>query len=103
MRDLGKAPVRGGADLLGFARSMYAETPFAGVGFGLGFSVVTDPVRHKVLGSQGTFAWGGAASTGFFVNPVEEITAVFMTQLIPSGTWPLRSQLTQLVTQAIVD
>lgn len=93
----------GGADLLGFARSMYAETPFAGVGFGLGFSVVTDPVRHKVLGSQGTFAWGGAASTGFFVNPVEEITAVFMTQLIPSGIWPLRSQLTQLVTQAIVD
>lgn len=37
------------------------------------------------------------------MNPVEEITAVFMTQLIPSGTWPLRSQLTQLVTQAIVD
>ncbi|MEZ5383308.1 MAG: serine hydrolase domain-containing protein [Microthrixaceae bacterium] len=93
----------GNTDLLGFAQSMFAETAYAGVGFGLGFSVVVDPVAQKVLGSQGTFAWGGAASTGFFIDPVEQVTAVFMTQLLPSSTWPLRSQLTQLVTQAIVD
>ena len=93
----------GNTDLQGFARSMFAETAFAGVGFGLGFSTVIDPAAQKVLGSPGTYAWGGAASAGSFVDPVEEITAVFMTQLLPSSTWPLRSQLTQLVTQAIVD
>lgn len=93
----------GGADLEAFGRPLFAETSFAGVGFGLGFSVVESSVDNKVLSSVGEFAWGGAASTAFWVDPAEEITALFLTQLLPSSTHPIRSQLKQLVYQALVD
>jgi CubicO group peptidase (beta-lactamase class C family) len=93
----------GGADLERFGRPLFAETTFDGVGFGLGFSVMLDPVANKVLCSPGEFAWGGAASTAFWVDPVEEITTLFFTQLFPSSTYPLRPQLRQLVYQALVD
>lgn len=74
-----------------------------GVGFGLGFSVVLDPARHKTLSSRGEFAWGGAASTSFWVDPAEDLTVVWMTQLLPSSSVPIRPRLTPLVYQAIVD
>jgi CubicO group peptidase (beta-lactamase class C family) len=93
----------GGADLEAFGRPLFSETTFDGIGFGLGFSVVVDPVAGKVPGSPGEFAWGGAASTAFWVDPVERITALFLTQLLPSSTYPLRTQLRQLVMQALVD
>jgi len=69
----------------------------------LGFSVITDRRRSKTLASEGTFAWGGAASTGFWVDPVEELTVGFYTQLLPSSTYKLRRQLQQLVYSALVD
>lgn len=93
----------GGQDLEQFGRPLFAETSFDGVGFGLGFSVVQDRVANKVLSSVGEFGWGGAASTAFWVDPAEEVTAVFMTQLLPSSTHPIRPQLKQLVYQALVD
>jgi CubicO group peptidase (beta-lactamase class C family) len=93
----------GGADLEAFGRPLFAEATFDGVGFGLGFSVVLDPVANKVPSSPGEFAWGGAASTAFWVDPVERITALFLTQLMPSSTYPLRPELRQLVYQALVD
>ena len=93
----------GGADLEAFGRPLFAETTFDGVGFGLGFSVVDDPVKNKILSTAGEFAWGGAASTAFWVDPAEGITALFLTQLLPSSTHPIRSQLKQLVYQALVD
>jgi CubicO group peptidase (beta-lactamase class C family) len=93
----------GGVDLAAFGRPLFAEAPFDGVGFGLGFSVLLDPAATHTLGSPGEFAWGGAASTAFWVDPVEELTVVFMTQLLPSSTYPLRSQLRQLVYSALVD
>jgi CubicO group peptidase (beta-lactamase class C family) len=93
----------GGVDLEIFGRPLFAETTFDGVGFGLGFSVVVDPVANKVLSSPGEFAWGGAASTAFWVDPAEDITALLFTQLFPSSTHPLRPQLRQLVYQALVD
>ena len=93
----------GGADLEAFGRPLFAETTFDGVGFGLGFSVVDDPVKNKVPASPGEYAWGGAASTAFWVDPVDDITVVFLTQLLPSSTHPIRSQLKQLVSQALVD
>lgn len=92
-----------GADLEAFGRPLFAETSFTGVGFGLGFSVVEDPVANKVLSSPGELAWGGAASTAFWVDPLEGVTAIFMTQLLPSSTHPIRPQLKQLVYQALVD
>lgn len=93
----------GNADLTAFGRPLFSETDFDGVGFGLGFSVVVDPAATKVLCSPGEFAWGGAASTAFWVDPVERITALFMTQLLPSSTYPIRPELKQLVYQALVD
>ena len=89
--------------VFGCALWMFAETSFDGVGFGLGFSVVENSVANKVLSTNGEFAWGGAASTAFWVDPAEEITALFMTQLLPSSTHPIRPQLKQLVYQALVD
>ncbi len=93
----------GDADLETFGRPLFAETTFDGVGFGLGFSVTLDPVANKTLSSAGEFAWGGAASTAFWVDPAEEIVVVFLTQLLPSSTHPIRPQLKQLVYQALVD
>ena len=93
----------GGADLEQFGRPLFAETSFDGIGFGLGFSVLEDPVKNRVLSSAGEFAWGGAASTAFWIDPAEAITVVFLTQLLPSSTHPIRPQLKQLVYQALVD
>jgi CubicO group peptidase (beta-lactamase class C family) len=92
----------GGVDLEAFGQSTFAETSFDGVGFGLGFSVTDDPVANKTLGSVGEYGWGGAASTAFWVDPVEDLTALFFTQLLPSSTHPIRPQLKQLVYQALV-
>jgi CubicO group peptidase (beta-lactamase class C family) len=93
----------GGADLEHFGRRLFAETTFDGVGFGLGFSVVTDPAAGKVLCGPGEFGWGGAYSTAFWVAPEDDLTTMFFTQLLPSSTHPIRSQLKQLVYQAVVD
>jgi CubicO group peptidase (beta-lactamase class C family) len=93
----------GNADIPTFGRVMSAQDVFDGVGFGLGFSVTVDPVRSKVISSAGEYAWGGLASTAFWVDPVERITVVFMTQLVPSATYPLRSELRTMVTAALAD
>jgi len=93
----------GGADLEEFGRPLFAETTFDGVGFGLGFSVVMDPVAARYTSSPGEFGWGGAASTAFWVDPVERMEVSFFTQLLPSSTHPIRSQLHQLVHQALID
>jgi CubicO group peptidase (beta-lactamase class C family) len=93
----------GGADLEAFGRPLFAEMPFSGVGFGLGVSVVVDSVKGRSLCSEGEYAWGGAASTAFWVDPREELTALFFTQLLPSSTHPIRSQFRTLVYQALVD
>ena len=93
----------GGVDLETFGRPLFAETSFDGVGFGLGFSVQIDPAAYRVLSSPDEFAWGGAASTAFWCDPTEDIAVVFLTQLLPSSTHPIRTQLKQLVYQALID
>ncbi|HEX3783761.1 MAG TPA: serine hydrolase domain-containing protein [Pseudonocardiaceae bacterium] len=100
---MGRNHLPGGADLEEVGRPLFAEMPFTGVGFGLGFSVVQDPVAYRTTVSAGELAWGGAASTAFWVDPAEELTALFFTQLLPSSTHPIRSQLRGLVYQALVD
>ncbi|WP_328611744.1 beta-lactamase family protein [Amycolatopsis sp. NBC_00345] len=93
----------GHVDLEAYGRPLFAEMPFDGFGFGLGFSVLEDPVKAKTLSSAGEYAWGGAASTAFWVDPDEDLTVAFYTQLLPSSTHPIRQQLRQLVYQALVD
>jgi CubicO group peptidase (beta-lactamase class C family) len=92
----------GGADLEEFGRPLFSETTFDGTGFGLGVSVVTDPQAGKVLTSLGQYGWGGAFSTAWWVAPEENLSVLFFTQLLPSSTHPIRSQLNQLVYQALI-
>ncbi|MCZ6874299.1 MAG: serine hydrolase [bacterium] len=94
----------GGQDLTQLALpSGFSETAYAGVGFGLGFSVMLDPARTQILGSVGEYAWGGAASTAFWVDPVEQMLVIFMTQLMPSSSYPIRRELRALTYAALID
>jgi CubicO group peptidase (beta-lactamase class C family) len=93
----------GGKTLNEMGQTTFAETAMEGTGFGLGFSVLLDPPTNGALGSKGQFAWGGAASTAFWVDPVEDLDVVFMTQLLPSNQYPLRRHLQAGVYQALVD
>ena len=94
----------GGQDLTDLAQAgMFTETAYGGVGFGLGFSVMQSPARAQILGSPGEFAWGGAASTAFWIDPVEDLTVIFMTQLMPSSSYPLRRELRVLTYAALLD
>lgn len=90
-------------DVSTFGRALGEEIYFDGVGFGLGVSVVIDQAKTRALCPNGTYGWGGMASTVFWVDPVEEVTAMFFTQLMPSTTYPVRPYLRQLVYQAITD
>jgi CubicO group peptidase (beta-lactamase class C family) len=93
----------GGGDLTQMSRSLFSESTNAGVGFGLGFAVVFDPPQTLIPCSLGEFYWGGAASTAFWVDPIEQVTAVFMTQLLPSSTYPIRRELRTLVYSALME
>ncbi|MFI5035526.1 MAG: serine hydrolase domain-containing protein [Acidimicrobiales bacterium] len=93
----------GGGDLATLAVDSYADADGAGLGFGLGGAVMVDPVANRTSHSSGTFLWGGAASTFFWVDPREQLSASFFTQLIPPSTYPLRRQLQQLVYGALAD
>ncbi len=74
-----------------------------GLGYGFGGYVITDVAQNDVPGSVRTYAWGGGASTYFFIDPHEELIGLFLTQLTPSDSYPLRAQFRGLIYQAIVD
>jgi CubicO group peptidase (beta-lactamase class C family) len=94
----------GGGQLRDFALpGSYGEVGFEGMGFGLTMSVSLGPAATQLVGSAGEFMWGGAASTIFWVDPVEDLTVVFMTQLLPSGTFNFRDQLKTIIYGAIDD
>ena len=90
----------GNKDLTDMSVSLFSEATYSGVGFGLGFAVTMDPARSLIPGTVGDFSWGGMASTYFWIDPREELIVIFMTQLIPSATWPLRRELRTLVYSA---
>ena len=92
--------LKGGADLAAMTAGGFSETVDTGVGFGLGFASVIDPVRNASI-AAGDFYWGGLASTIFWVDPAEDLCVVFMTQLIPSATFNFRGQLKSLIYSAI--
>jgi CubicO group peptidase (beta-lactamase class C family) len=93
----------GGRDLTTLSRSLFSEATNAGIGFGLGFAVNLDPAQTLIPGSVGEYYWGGAASTAFWIDPAEDLIVVFMTQLMPSSTWPIRRELRTLVYSALDD
>jgi CubicO group peptidase (beta-lactamase class C family) len=92
----------GGKDLATVAQTA-GETAREGIGFGLGFAMLLDPTVAQIIGTPGEFYWGGAASTAFFVNPKEELIMLFLTQLRPSSTYPVRREMRATVYSSIVE
>ena len=91
----------GGQDLAAMSKSLFSETQNAGTGFGLGFAVVQDVARTMMPGSVGEYYWGGMFSTAFFIDPVERLHMVFMTQLSPSALYPIRRELKTMIYSAL--
>jgi len=91
----------GASDLATLSRSLFSEATNAGVGFGLGFAVTQDVARTMIPGSKGEYYWGGMFSTAFFIDPVERIHMVFMTQVSPSNIYPIRRELKTLIYSAL--
>ena len=89
-------------DLADMGRPRFAEMPFAGIGFGLGVSVMLDPAKARIVGSPGEYAWGGMASTAFWVDPAEDLIVLLLTQLMPSSAYPIRRELRALTYQALL-
>jgi CubicO group peptidase (beta-lactamase class C family) len=90
-------------DMAEMGQARWSESTTEGIGFGLGFSVMLDPARAQIVGTQGECAWGGAASTAFWVDPAEEMAVILLAQLMPSSAWPLRRELRVLSYQAVID
>ncbi|MEW2913675.1 serine hydrolase domain-containing protein [Leisingera sp. JC11] len=88
-------------DIAGMGPSSFAEQPMEGMGFGLGGAVVLNPARARCPGSVGDFSWGGIASTFFWVDRQLDLSAVFLTQLAPSSSYPSRPELKALVHGAV--
>ena len=91
----------GGKDLTELSVSLFSEADNAGVGFGLGFAGTMDPHKTLTPGSAGDFYWGGMFSTAFFIDPAEELFMIFMTQLMPSSTYPVRRELKTMIYAAL--
>lgn len=83
----------GGGDLAGMSSAMFSEADYQGVGFGLGFAMGL---------AKGEYYWGGVFSTYFWIDPVERLIGIFMTQLLPSSAYPVRAQMRAAVSEAIV-
>ncbi len=90
-------------DIASMGQPVFSEVPFDGIGFGLGVAVTLDPALAKTLGSKGDFGWGGMASTAFWVDPALELSVVFLTQLVPSSSYPIRKELRALVYSSLVE
>lgn len=91
----------GKSDLAAMSKSLFSEASNAGTGFGLGFAITDDVAKTMVPGSKSEFYWGGMFSTAFFVDPVERLSMVFMTQLSPSNVYPIRRELKTMIYAAM--
>lgn len=91
----------GGGDLTQHSKALFSEADNAGAGFGLGFATTIDNAATGVPGSTGDFYWGGMFSTAFFIDPVEDVIMVFMTQLMPSSAYPIRREIKTMLYAAL--
>lgn len=91
----------GGGDLTQMSKSLFSEAENAGMGFGLGFGTVIDAPATMMPGNNGEYYWGGMFSTGFFVDPVDDVIMIFMTQLMPSNAYPVRREIKTMLYSAL--
>lgn len=94
--------LKDGKDLTALAIAAFSETANEGVGFGLGFATVLNRVTSGSIVAD-DYYWGGAASTIFWVDQKEDLVLIFMTQLMPSGSFNFRGQLKNIIYSSIVD
>ncbi|STX81600.1 Esterase estB [Legionella busanensis] len=90
------------SDLANFSMGGFSETSLNGIGFGLGFSVMLDPVKANILGTAGEFGWGGGANTMFFIDPKEELIGILLMQLLPSTAYQIRQEFKVAIYQSII-
>ncbi len=93
----------GGRSIAAMSQSLFSEAAYDGIGFGLGFATTMNAAATLMPGSDGDFFWGGAASTFFWIDPEEDLIGIFMTQLIPSSTYPVRREVRTMVYAALDD
>jgi len=93
----------GNCDMAAMGQSVFSEVSYDGVGFGLGVHVVLDPAAAAYHTMAGEYGWGGMASTVWWNNPEEDMSLVFVTQLMPSSTYQIRPEMRNLAHSAIVD
>ena len=93
----------GGASIASLSKSLFSEAAYDGIGFGLGFATTMNAAQTLMPGSDGDYFWGGAASTFFWIDPQEDLIGIFMTQLIPSSTYPVRREVRTMVYAALDD
>ncbi len=93
----------GGVDLATMSTALFSESENAGIGFGLGFATTMDPDKAMLNCSPGDYYWGGMFSTAFFVDPLEDIIMIFMTQLMPSSTYPVRREIKTMLYAALME
>ena len=91
----------GGGDLTTMSKSLFSEAENAGMGFGLGFGTVIDAPATMLPGNAGEFYWGGMFSTAFFVDPIDDVIMIFMTQLMPSSSDPVRREIKTMLYAAL--
>jgi CubicO group peptidase (beta-lactamase class C family) len=91
----------GNADRLAFGSAVHREPGNAGLGFGLGVSVVVDPARTQAPSSEGAFGWSGVATTTFWVDPRRDLTVQFLSQLRPTASHSVFPELKRLVHEAV--
>ena len=90
-------------DIAAMGPKVWSETSSEGIGFGLGWAVILDPVKAQLMTSVGEHHWGGAASTFFWIDPDEDLYVIYLSQLMPSSSYPIRRELRSLVYQTLVD
>ena len=85
------------------ALGTWADAANDGVGFGLGFAMALDLASVQNVGSVGEYWWEGSASTIFWIDPVEDMIVVFMTQFMPSDAYHFRNEIKQILYPGILD
>jgi len=82
----------------------FSESGYGGIGFSLGCGVNIDVAKTRLPGTLGEYFWGGAASTAFWIDPKEDLTVVFMTQVIGTDArLTLRRDLRTMVYSAMTE
>ena len=90
------------AELSSQALGIWADPANDGIGFGLGFAMTLDLPRIGNAGSVGEYWWEGSASTIFWIDPVQDVIVVFMTQFMPSDAYRFRDEIKQILYPGIL-